>query len=385
MACCTSPLTCKHIKSIETSTTGAMSGAVSTVGRSKRIFLLTHPRTASNLLVRILNLEHQPALRAPDSETRPGEKYEYFFVSTLPLRITLADRPSGDWSQDEHAQMKQYLQASADELRTRVESAEAQGNSVFVKEHLMWMLPPEAEDLVKGGANRDSSFWKVQFPQQEPVGGVIKLHDKEDGESLGVRNETVLSDSFLRTWTPTFLIRHPALVFPSLYRTSVDLEGREGTKKNSKGMFRLEMTFRWSRSLWEWYNKEWERGKTASPPIILDADDIILHPRVVTKYCDLVGLDAEKCRFEWERASAEEEGNLNFIEKRMKSSLLSSTGIIQQGKVASGLDIEQEAHKWSEEFGGEEAKKIADWVAIATADYEFLKERKLAVETVAAV
>jgi hypothetical protein len=68
---------------------------------------------------------------------------------------------------------------------------------------------------------------------------------------------------------------------------------------------------------------------------------------------------------------------MHAVERRMKSSLLSSTGIIRQGKVAAGLDIEHEAQKWAHEFGEEEAKKVANWVRAAMPDYEFLRERRL--------
>ncbi|KAJ9613268.1 hypothetical protein H2200_003210 [Cladophialophora chaetospira] len=356
-----------------------MKGAASVVQR-KRLFLFTHPRTASNLLVRILNLENQPSLRSPDSKTNLGNKYEYFFVSTQPLRIGLADRSSEEWSQDEQAEMKHQLQVSADELRRYIDAAQVGGRSVFVKEHLLWMLSPEAEDLVKAGPQKDRFFWKAQFPHDDHTREVIKSHDDDSAKSPGVRNETVLPDDFLRTLTPTFLIRHPALVFPSLYRTSVDLEGREEAKKNANGMFRLEMTFRWTRCLFEWYETEWKRGETVAAPLIIDADDIILNPNVVAKYCDLVGLDATKCLLEWERATVEEEGGMNFLERRMKSSLLASTGIIQQGKGASGLDLGQEARKWSEELGEEEGKKLLNWISAAMPDYDFLKERRLVAD-----
>jgi hypothetical protein len=351
-----------------------------------RIFLLTHPRTASNLLVRILNLENQPALLRPDGEARTNAKYEYFFLSTVPLRIKLAIRPSVDWSHDEQTEAMQRLQASADSLLRYVEETEAQGGSVFVKEHLLWMLSPQAEDLVKGSPDSERPLWKVKLTGKSLIqegskaASNVSKHthvDLQDEEGTVIQNETVLPDSFLCTWTPTFLIRHPALVFPSLYRTSVDLEGRAEARKNADGMFRMEMTWRWSRKLWEWYNQEWQQGNTTLRPIVLDADDIILKPEVIITYCRLVGLDAEKCRFEWERASTEEEGGMNFLERRMKSSLLSSTGIIRDGKVAAGLDMEQEVHKWKEEFGEGEARKIETWVAAAMLDYDFLWERRL--------
>jgi len=112
-------------------------------------------------------------------------------------------------------------------------------------------------------------------------------------------------------------------------------------------------------------------------PIILDADDIILHREVVKRYCEIVGLDSTKCRFNWEPASKAEQDAMHSIERRMKSSLLSSNGLIKTGKTAVGLDIEQEVSKWKEEFGEAEGTKIGTWVRDAMPDYNFLKARRL--------
>lgn len=365
---------------------------------SRRIYLLSHPRTASNLLVKILNLENQPALNhgsRSDEESR--NKFGYFFLPTMPHRLDLAFRASHEWTEQARTQMKSCFQACADSLAEYVESAERQGRSVFVKEHLNWMIAPSAEDEVKrGGATAGpEADWNVEIPD------VLVLTPEAERSALAQplpRNETVLPDDFLLTWTPTFLIRHPALVFPSIYRTSLDLEGPEETKKAAEGMFRSEMTWRWTRRLCEWYwfhDEERNRTRIATSsesaeqrhtqatacPIILDADDIILSPSVVTRYCSLVGLDASLCRFEWPAASAEEQESMSFIERRMKSSLLSSTGLIVQGKTAKTAEtpdlLETEKKAWKAEFGDEEAAKIERWVRDALPDYEFLRERRL--------
>ncbi|OAL18133.1 hypothetical protein AYO22_10910 [Fonsecaea multimorphosa] len=319
------------------------------------VFLLTHPRTASNLVTRILNLDNQPAFKS--------DMNGYFFLPSVSRRLELADRSSEDWTEQERADMNRCLSNCLRTLVDCVAAAEAEGKSVYVKEHLMWMLSPEAENLGKRGV---------------PAAG--------GGQ---IQNQTVLPDSLLTKCIPTFLIRHPALVFPSLYRTCVDLEGPEQARKNADGSFRMEMTWRWSRNMWEWYNRQVNDGTHArgasgddrisgSPwPIILDADDVILHPSVMKRYCQIVGLDPDRCQFEWESATAEEQQSLHAFERRMKSSLLSSTGLIKEGKTAVGLDIEREAQKWKDEFGEEEAEKLRSWVEDAMPDYEYLRERRL--------
>ncbi|KIW34200.1 uncharacterized protein PV07_00993 [Cladophialophora immunda] len=347
-----------------------------------RVFLLTHPRTASNLVTRILNLDNQPALCGPGTDAQKSNNNGYFFLPTVSRRLELADRRSEDWAEEERADISRCLEACTARLVQHAESAEAEGKGVYVKEHLIWMLSPAAEDLAKGTdltRDRDCNIVQRKAAREEGEG---------DTEEREAQNQTVLPDAFLRTWTPTFLIRHPALVFPSLYRTCVDLEGPEQARKNADGSFRIEMTWRWSRNLWEWFRRQGNDESTSqwvfgddklsgsSWPIILDADDVILQPDVIKRYCQIVRLDPDRCQFEWESATAEEQQSLHAVERRMKSSLLSSTGLIK-GKTAVGLDLEREAQEWKDEFGEEEARKLLSWVKDAMPDYEFLRERRL--------
>jgi hypothetical protein len=47
-------------------------------------------------------------------------------------------------------------------------------------------------------------------------------------------NQTVLPDDFLLCFKPTFLIRHPALVFPSYYRAHVNTFGKPQTEEDQR-------------------------------------------------------------------------------------------------------------------------------------------------------
>ncbi|KIW97952.1 uncharacterized protein Z519_01536 [Cladophialophora bantiana CBS 173.52] len=291
-------------------------------GANKRVFLLTHPRTASNLVIRILNLENQPGVCGLGGNTESSDNNGYFFLPTMPRRLELADRRSEDLAEEEHADMKRCLEACTAEVVRHVESAEAEGKSICVKEHLMRMLSPTAKALVKGRVTTEGR--NANIPQQETGEGQNKSLTKE----REAQNQTVLPDVFL------------------LSRKVRSRSGNDG-----------QSTLSW--------------------PIILDADDVILHPSVIRRYCGIVGLDPDKCQFKWESATAEEQQRLNAFERRMKSSLLSSTGLIKEGKTAIGLDIEHEAQKWKAEFGEEEAKKLLSRVKDAMPDYELLRERRL--------
>jgi len=246
---------------------------------------------------------------------------------------------------------------------TQVEATE---KGCFVKQHVSWMIDPAHER---------------QF--LEP----LHLHDKargyvapslEDSSFIGERSEdnvTVLSDAMLKRFRPTFLIRNPALTFPSLLRCSTDVL----TSVHSQAW---SMNYYWSRRVYEWYDKHvsTEEKKSAvdgiSFPLILDADDLSCR-ELVERYAAAVGLDAERLQWTWTIATPEEVAMNGKIGARMKDTILKSAGIVK-GRTSEGLDVEVEKRKWVEEFGEEIAASVADMVDQAMEDYLWLKERKMA-------
>src|SRR6201999_1988974 len=129
-------------------------------------------------------------------------------------------------------------------------------------------------------------------------------------------NDTYLPDADLRTFTPVFLIRHPAVAFPSFLRIDHNLDAGEVLPKRDpeaqKRWISLFMTTRWSRRLAEWFSTQNESGLTGTSgdagekdvgngeteetwPIILDADDLIASgPVILPKLAARLDLDASK-------------------------------------------------------------------------------------------
>jgi hypothetical protein len=291
-------------------------------------------------------------------------------MPTIPLRLhkpKTAGRHLDDWILEDRTQILDSYQLSFDALQQHVKIAEAQGKDVFVKEHVNWMIEPVAETkLVYGEKSTDEVPWTVKLRSS-----LEQTHSK--------LNKTILPDEFLESWLPTFLIRHPALVFPSNYRTYVDNNGKENVKEDEK-LLTLEMTMYWTRTLYDWYTHHLYTSEHVSTevswPIILDADDIMLEPEVVLKYAKIVGLDPEKLRFEWNAKSKKDLDKMWNVERRMLSTISNSTGIVE-GKTSMGLVVEEEVRKWKTEFGEEEGGKIERWVMEAMPDYEYLKAKRL--------
>jgi hypothetical protein len=131
-------------------------------------------------------------------------------------------------------------------------------------------------------------------------------------------------------------------------------EGKEAVK-NKTNLQALEMTYHWTRTLYDWYTQDFQTSETKSSkdiiwPIVLEADDIMLEPELVLKYAKIIGLNPTKLKFSWTPKRKEELDKLWDVERRMLSTISASAGIVK-GKTASGIVIEEEVAKWMVEFG----------------------------------
>lgn len=255
---------------------------------SRRYLLVTYPRTASHLLLKILALENQPSVL-------PCDKDGYFFMPTVGPRFKTAGKQLDGWTKKERTMLMERHQACFDSLQKHIANGEAEGKNVFVKEHINWLTEPVSETtFVFGAESTSESPWTAQMSSDQ-------THSSS--------NKTILPDEFLASWYPTFLIRHPALVFPSTYRTTIDLNSVEKAKTDP---FHLtEMTMHWSRTLYDWYCRQLEFMRRTNSgghtwPIVLDADDIMLDREVVVRYAKMIGLDPNKLRFSWDSVANEE-------------------------------------------------------------------------------
>ena len=337
----------------------------------RRFYLLTQPRTCSNLLTRILSFGDQPAVARS-----AGAGQGYFFLPPFELReqLKLGVKTVEEWTQDAQDQMKQSYQRCFEELQKYVEAGEAEGQIVFVKEHVYFLTDPTAMSrFVHGRESVKQSPWTVQVPS---VYGTEVTHS-----SL---NNTLLPDEFLQTWLPIFLIRHPALMFPSHFRTIRDAISIEAA--HAEGARSASMTLHWTRTLYDWYMQHPVKPRSGPEsgsdwPVLLDADDILNDPNVIVRLCEIVGMDSTKLQFEWQPANKEELAQLRSdISRRMLSTLSSSAGVLKD-KSATDIDISAEAKKWKEEFGQSDGEKVEGWVRAAMPDYEYLKAKRLQART----
>jgi len=297
----------------------------------------------------------------------------YFFLppGIFMNQLGIRGKHIKSWTQDERDWMMRCYQNCFNELDEHIKAAEAAGKMAVVKEHSCFLAEPTAQSkFLFGGDSVNESPWTVHF---RGTRATTKLMTQS------LLSETILPDGFLQMWSPTFLIRHPAMSFPSYYRT---LTGNAGEMEEEK--LSISMSLHWTRTLYEWYAVHPNESKVecgsggVAWPLVLDADDIITDPRVISKFCGIVGLDPTKVRFTWSRATGDEILGLPRFLRRMTSTLLASTGVISEN-VSANLNLDLEAKKWRDEFGDYVGNRIENWVRAAMPDYEFMSARKLRV------
>ncbi|KAJ8119407.1 hypothetical protein ONZ43_g3633 [Nemania bipapillata] len=324
--------------------------------QNRRYWLLTMPRTASNMLVRVLNLDAQGV--------RPAYNGGYFFFPSMMVRLASSDKSWGEWTPEDDSSVREGIEKSLNSLQDHIEAAEEEGQKIFVKEHISFLNDVYYErEYTHGPLPGQKDF----VPETAAARGFPQ-------STRSPLNLTSLPDEFLKTWNPTFLIRHPALMLPSLFRTAKKDPELYGKRRSKQEPYEVEATLKFVRALYAFYTDYF--GKDSQWPILLDADDVIASPELVKKYAGLVGLDPEKLRFSWEKASQEQLEKLRAAEKLMLGTINASTGV-DKGKIAGDIDISAEAEKWRDEFGEEGGRKLERWVREAMPDYEYLRSRRL--------
>ncbi|KAF2967262.1 hypothetical protein GQX73_g6316 [Xylaria multiplex] len=331
---------------------------VDIIPQKRRYWLLTMPRTASNMLVRILNLDEQGV--------RPAYHGGYFFFPSMMTRLNLYNKET-QWTPEDRVGVEGSVKKSFDALQDYLEAAEEAGEKIFVKEHISFLneVHYEYEHMYQPLDGENGYTPKPAIARRFP------------GSTRSSLNLTSLPDEFLKTWYPTFLIRHPAMMLPSLYRTAQSDIELYGSRRAKKEPFEIEATMKFVRSLFDFYLGYF--GKDSQWPLVLDADDIMKYPELVMKYAKLVELDPDKLQFSWEKASEEKIEKMNSAMKVMLGSINASTGV-DKGKLAGKINIDTEAEKWRTEFGEEGGRKLERWVRDAMPDYEYLRSRRLTMD-----
>jgi hypothetical protein len=172
----------------------------------RRLFLVSVPRTASNLLVQVLNIQNQPNVLT-------NKKAGYFLQNAYFLGTGKGYlyKPLSQWTDAEKTEYHSAYQRCIDDLEAHSSAALDQGKTLFTKEHAFWFVnsaimvaPAESSGSLSFTNNHDHNnslrLNHLTLPAQYPSPHIFSPD-----------NHTIFPDSYLTTWHFTFIIRHPAL------------------------------------------------------------------------------------------------------------------------------------------------------------------------------
>ncbi|RAL08276.1 uncharacterized protein BO97DRAFT_408475 [Aspergillus homomorphus CBS 101889] len=336
---------------------------------SQRLLLVSVPRTASNLLLKVLNIPEQPHLHV-----NPKGGYFFFDAFTATAQSNLLTTPPSDWSSATVQHVQSTFQACLDALEAFSQEADAQGKAAFAKEHAFWIADPLSFHNQGDSSGELKENIRVTLP--DAYGPTT---------TFSPGNDTIFPDEYLLTWRLAFIIRHPALAFPSFYRAMLkfsDTGYMIDKEETLRGTLATNMSLRWTKGLVEWC----VRMRPGEPVLLLDAHDLIHEPATVRRFCQLAGLEESVVKFEWgadeqqkkmaEAELTQEQRDYNAARKIMLATLEGSSGVLKE-KTPAMVDIEAEVAKWKVEFGDEVAGMLERAVREAMPDYEFLRARRM--------
>ncbi|KAL0065937.1 hypothetical protein AAF712_007064 [Marasmius tenuissimus] len=326
-------------------------------GQSRtRIFLFTHPRTASNLLTRII--ETHPSVAVKTNAFRFG-----------PEKMIARDTPQldkfyKDFNTDEVFKDVTF-QYSIDELERAIAEVEAQvtipvhlpdpsllrlpaeqGKIPVLKEHSYHMMVSESFkphidiDLKKG--NRIRTFPPNPEPNAPPRPSPRHLH-------------------------PYPVDPPPHSNASSLLRAF----GQIGANPFDPD-FPTDSSYKWQKQMYDCY-KAWFKERDTRFPIVIDGDKLINDPQgQMEKLCNIVGLDSEGVKYTWESQELDTPVKALFIR-----TLCASTGVIQGDETAKPPVLEDEVKKWAEQWDEETAQEMKRRAELVLPDYEYLLDRSI--------
>ncbi|ESK90855.1 hypothetical protein Moror_16493 [Moniliophthora roreri MCA 2997] len=326
-----------------------------------RLWLASHPRTASNLFLRLLEATEKieqkryacvdAFFRGPERQTGKGGK-------TIPLL-----------SDDNTATMT--YQRALDEYQMWLVETEAKGKIPLIKEHTCLITPSAT-------INAYINDYRDTKPSPVVVDNMIDVRETNSRNLLfPVANHTVFPDRFLATLTPIIIIRHPAKIAYSYARVDRAL----GLQPSVDPDYPMVVSMKWQRMIYDFYaaffaaNPRSDEDRKAITPVVIDGDRLVANTRYqMEELCRRLGLDTSVVAYSWEAIDIpyDNDGARAYIEKVCKS-----TGVIHDPDALKPIDIEQEAKKWAEEWDEQSAARMKRCVEEAMDDYEYLLKRSI--------
>ncbi|OAA67729.1 hypothetical protein LEL_10352 [Akanthomyces lecanii RCEF 1005] len=320
-----------------------------TKSRPSDVIFLSCPRTLSNLLVKLL------------SEQEGWEESGYYLHNAyLYGQEQFNQSADAEAPPETRKEFVRQLREGFAKMEAARETAHSNGNALFLKSHVAQIWEPSTLFEATKGGEYAAEFTLSDEPPAAPR-----------------TNPTMLTDEFLLSFVPVFLVRHPALMVDSWWRT----ETRAGSPPD------LTLTTRQrghglglARQLYDWYAALGAASDddgalvpgSRAVPIVVDADDI-LEGDTVHRLAETVGMDPAQVLESWEAKSTE---GLVPMHKSYVQGIWESTGI-DKSKSARFMDLEAKYRGWRELYGDEVGNAMAKVTESYMPDYEYLKSKKM--------
>ena len=331
-----------------------MSDPSTSLGR-QTVLLLTHARTASHVLERMLS--KQPNTCYSSHFYQAGRVQRRDLLKAGPLHTT---------DPALQADLLKALNEGHEQSEAFLADAKQQGKAAFVHTQPHAMISPQvASDYVYGPPSNDSTS-EATIPDWL-VGPPGKKHT----------NITVLPDEVFLCPGTTLIInfRHPLLIVDGIARGMHDLPAFRLTD-GLRPLVTMGGNVHWQRVMYDW------SLSNGAHPILLDADDYLGHDNhaLMQKVCDLVpGFDANYVIYSWPQATAEELAAMPESQRQSQKTISGSEGVME-GYDSRGRSLDAEVKKWTAKYGEEEARFLKGLVEGAMGDYEYLRERRLTAD-----
>ncbi|KAF4943749.1 hypothetical protein FSARC_14842 [Fusarium sarcochroum] len=183
-------------------------------------------------------------------------------------------------------------------------------------------------------------------------------------------NPTLLPDDLWKSVTPIIVIRHPALAFPSLHRSTSAipaLANLDPTENHNYWFANLA----WSRLLFETLKSQ---GRT---PVVVDGEDVCTRTDEVIKgVCNALGLDPAGVSDTWVPLGEDAEGFAHPVFKEMTRTIWESDGVKKHEPVGS-VSLDDAVASIEKEYGTELAVNMRTVIEEQMQNYRYLEKFKV--------
>ncbi|ESK94830.1 hypothetical protein Moror_14103 [Moniliophthora roreri MCA 2997] len=299
----------------------------------------------SNLLMRII-------------ETHPDFSqlgYSFFSAYYLgPERQAAYPREHYVYMQGYENWSEKTYQKGLDDLMLWLKETEEKGKIPVIKNHSNEVAPPTVPRKVIPSR---PSVTDTKLDLADPA-----LEDT----SVLPENPTFLPTRFILTFTPIFIVRHPANVAPSYLRAVSSASDKSPSMSIHSEEFATCCAYKNHRSIFDFYRAQ------GIEPVVIDGERLVIDTQgVMKKFCERVGLDEAGLKYEWEAKQAPA-GAANKAIDVFSRTAMRSTGVIKDRASEKPININEEVKKWEQEWDTEIAKEMERQVRGAMEDYEYL-------------